>query len=222
MACELRPFAHPVSDALVLAAAERAERHHPARTGPGVLLGEVFAHMGFVYNGAATRQLRPRLDALLADGALEQARRRGIKLWALTSTGRRRLAQLRRREGPVQLPESPQHRVWRHARESAGERIGEYRSELQALVDEARALLVSGTEARSDRWLCLASRLQYAAMRLGAAVYCLSEWAEPDDACADVDSYDDPGDAKLDAEKRARLRYLRTGRRHMLRGEVGI
>ena len=59
-----------MSDALVLAAAERAERHKP-RGGPGVMLGEVFAHMGFIYNGAATRQLRPRLDALLSAGALE-------------------------------------------------------------------------------------------------------------------------------------------------------
>lgn len=222
MACELRPFAHPVNDALVLAAVERAERHHPNRTGAGVLLGEVFAHMGFIYNGAATRQLRPRLDALLADGALEHVRRHSIKLWVLTSTGRRRLAQMRRRDGPVLLPESPQHRLWRHTRERAGERIGEYRSELQALVEEASVLLASGTRARSDRWLCLAGRLQHAATRLGAAVYCLSEWAEPDDARADVDSYDDPGDAKLDADKRGRLRYLRTGRRHMLRGEIGI
>jgi site-specific DNA recombinase len=45
--------------------------------------------MGFVYNGAATRQLRPRLDALLSAGALEHTRRHGVKLWVLTSTGRR-------------------------------------------------------------------------------------------------------------------------------------
>ena len=115
LACELRPFAHPVSDALVLAAAERAERHKP-RGGQGVMLGDVFAHMGFLYNGAATRQLRPRLDALLSAGALEHTRRHGIKLWVLTSKGRRRLAQARRKGDAVELPESPQHRKWRHSR----------------------------------------------------------------------------------------------------------
>ena len=56
VACELRPFAHPVSDALVLAAIERAERHKP-RSSPGVMLGDVFAHMGFLYNGAEARGL---------------------------------------------------------------------------------------------------------------------------------------------------------------------
>lgn len=77
LACELRPFAHPVSDALVLAAAERAELHKPRGGCSGVMLGDVFAHMGFIYNGAATRQLRPRLDGLLSAGALEQTRRHG-------------------------------------------------------------------------------------------------------------------------------------------------
>jgi hypothetical protein len=104
---ELRPFAHPVSDALVLAALDRAECHsHRGSEEPGVLLGDVFAHMGFIYNGAATRRLRPRLDALLTAGALENTRRHSIELWVLTS-GRRQLAQARRR-GEVQLPESPQ------------------------------------------------------------------------------------------------------------------
>ena len=214
-ACELRPFAHPVSDALVLAAAERAERHHASRPSPGVMLAEVFAHMGFVYNGAATRQLRPRLDGLLADGSLANARRNGLKLWVLTSAGRRRLARARRRDGPVRLPESPQHRVWRHSRESAAERIDEYQRGLQALLDEASAVFAVGTTARSDHWFCLASRLRQAARNLGTAIYCLTEWPEPDDARADVDDCDDPGDGELDLEKRARLRYLRNGRRNI-------
>lgn len=217
LACELRPFAHPVSDALVLAATDRAERHHATRTSPGVLLAEVFAHMGFIYNGAATRQLRPRLDGLLAAGALTHARRHSLQMWVLTSTGRRRLARARRREGPVRLPESPQHRAWRHSRESAAERIGGYERELRALLDDSSALLASGERARSDRWLCLASRLQQAAKNLGVAVYCLREWPEPDDASADIDDYNDPGDSKLDRDKRARLRYLRNGRRNIQR-----
>jgi len=173
--------------------------------------------MGFIYNGAATRQLRPRLDGLLAAGALTHARRHGLKMWVLTSTGRRRLARARRTEGLVRLPESPQHRVWRHSRESAANRIGEYESDLRALVDEAGALLFSGERARSDRWLCLANRLQQAAKNLGVAAYCLREWPEPDDDRADIDDHNDAGDSKLDRDKRARLRYLRNGRRSIQR-----
>jgi len=218
-ACELRPFAHPVSDALVLAAAERAERHKP-RGGPGVMLGDVFAHMGFIYNGAATRQLRPRLDGLLSAGALEQTRRHGIKLWVLTSTGRRRLAQARRKGEAAELPESPQHRKWRHSRTTAGEQIEGYREELRALIDEAGALLGAGTQAHSDWWFCLAKRLPVPATNIGAAIYCLMEWPEPDDARSDIDDYIDPGDSNLDPEERARRRSLRTGRRHVIRGEI--
>jgi hypothetical protein len=152
---ELRPFAHPVSDALVLAATERAERHR-LRDEPGVMLGDVFEHMGFVYNGAATRQLRPRLDALVSAGALEQTRRRGVSLLVLTNAGRRRLARAGRQGETTELPESPQHRRWRHARSIAAERIDSYRQQLRALLVEAGALLDSGTQARSDSWFCLA------------------------------------------------------------------
>jgi hypothetical protein len=118
------------------------------------------------------------------------------------------------------LPESPQHRKWRHFREAAAEQIEQYRRECQALLSEASALLDAGSRARSDSWLCLADRLPDAARSIGAALYCLSEWPEPDDARADVDDYVDSGDDKLDPQKRARLRYLRTGRRSILRGEV--
>jgi hypothetical protein len=219
LGCELRPFAHPVSDALVLAAAERAERHRP-RGGPGVMLGDVFAHMGFLYNGAATRQLRPRLDVLLSAGALEQTRRHGIKLWTLTGKGRRRLAQARSKGEAAELPESPQHRKWRYSRTTAGEQIEGYREELRALIDEAGALLDAGMQAHSDSWFCLAKRLPVLATNIGAAIYCLMEWPEPDDARADIDDYIDPDDSNLDPEERARRRSLRTGRRHVIRGEV--
>jgi len=47
----LRRFAQPVSDELVLVAVERAERHQ-LRGDPGVMLGDVFAHMGFIYTSS--------------------------------------------------------------------------------------------------------------------------------------------------------------------------
>jgi hypothetical protein len=184
------------------------------------MLGDVFAHMGFVYNGAATRQLRPRLDALLSADALEQTRRHGVNLLVLTSTGRRRLAQARRQGETTGLPESPQHRKWRHSRSIAAERIDSYREQLRALFVEADALLDGGTQAHSDAWFCLARRLSAPAAGIGAAIYCLMEWPEPDDARPDVDNYRDPDDENLDPEERKRRRSLRTGRRNVIRVEI--
>jgi hypothetical protein len=218
-ASELRPFAHPVSDALVLAAVERAERHRP-RSGPGVMRGDVFAHMGFVYNGAATRQLRPRLDALLSASALENTRRHGVEMWVLTSIGRRQLVQARRKGETVELPESPQHRKWRHSRATAAERIDGYRQELRALLDEADALLDAGTQAHSDLWFSFAKRLPTPASNIGAAIYCLMEWPEPNDAHPDIDDYGDPDDINLDTDELERRRSLRTARRNIIRGEI--
>jgi signal transduction histidine kinase len=213
---ELRPFAHPVSDVLVLASLDRAERHRGrGANDPGVLLGDVFAHMGFVYNGAATRQLRPRLDALLASGALGNARRHSLKLWVLTSAGRRQLAQARRK-GEVWLPESPQHRRWRHTRALAAARIERYREQLRDLLNEADALLEAGMQPHSDTWFSLSHELPRPSANIGAAIYCLMEWAEPDDAHADTDDYSDPNDENLDTAERGHTRYLRTGRRHAI------
>lgn len=217
-ACELRPFAHPVDDAVLLAALERAERHNaPSR--PGALLRDVFAHMGFLYNGAATRQLRPQLEALIAAGAIDRAGRPS-KALVLTRLGRRRLEQIADRDRRVALPESPQHRRWRHSRSAASERIDGYGQELHALLAEATALLDAGTRAQSDAWFCVARRLSAAAVGMGAAVYCLMEWPEPDDARADVDDYSNPGDGDLNEEERADRRSLRVKRRRVIRPDA--
>ena len=90
------------------------------------------------------------------------------------------------------LPESPQNRKWRHSREAAYERIEGYREELRALLDEADALLDAGTTTHSDLWFDLAARLATPATNVGAAIYCLLEWREPEDARPDVDDYSDP------------------------------
>ncbi|MGA9313229.1 MAG: hypothetical protein WBV77_01240, partial [Solirubrobacteraceae bacterium] len=209
----------PVTDALVLAAAERAERHQ-ARSEPGVMPREVFEHMGFVYNAAATRQLRPRLDGLMEAGLLEHARRSSVRLWVLTSAGRLTLAQARHEDEAVALPESPQHRKWRHSHAKAAERIERYREELRALLGEAETLLAADTRAHSDMWFCLANRLPGPATSIGAAIYCLTEWPEPSDTQPDIEDYSDPRDDSLKPEERQRRRSLRTGRRHVLRGEI--
>jgi hypothetical protein len=86
----------------------------------------------------------------------------------------------------VILPESPQHRKWRHSRTMAGDRTDGFREALRASMAEVGALL-EAEQAPSDAWFEFGKRLGAECKRLGSATHCLYEWAEPDDARADVD-----------------------------------
>lgn len=174
----------PVSDAQILAAIDRAEAHDRNQI-PDAARWDIAAHLGFVHNSWTTKQLRPQLDALRAAGRIRDVRRLGLDLVALTSTGRRVLRK-GRGAGEVSLPESPQHRIWRHSRTLASDRIDGFREALRASVTELGGLLDAG-QAPSDAWFEFGKRLRADCKRLGSATYCLSEWAEPDDASADVD-----------------------------------
>jgi hypothetical protein len=190
---ELRRF-EPVSDALVLAATERAERHH---RGPadGVTLGEVIEHLGFARVGWTTSSLRPQIDAFLAAGALVPFRRFGIDFLKMSTNGRRRLARARRARG-IALPESPQHRAWRHARQQATEQIGEMRQLFRETLAEADRLL-SSEQTSSDAWYALAPRLHTTCRQLGSVTHCLREWPEPDDTHPDHDTLPTRGDNRI-------------------------
>jgi hypothetical protein len=206
---ELRRF-EPVSDELVLAAVERAERHRE-REGKGVMMSDIAEHLGFVHGSWTTRRLRPQIEAFIAAGLLVRSRRHGVVVWGLTSSGRRHVA----REGEsVVLPESPQHRVWRHARALAAERIDVVSEQASGVLGEVMDALDSDG-VRSDAWFALAERLQLACWQLGSARYCLSEWAEPDDASPDVDDRIEPGDETIDPENLGGVRYRRSGRRNV-------
>jgi hypothetical protein len=206
---ELRRF-EPVSDELVLAAVERAERHRE-REGEGVMMSDIAEHLGFVHGSWTTRRMRPQIEAFIAAGLLVRSRRHGVVVWGLTSSGRRRVA----REGEsVVLPESPQHRVWRHARTLAAERIDGLREQVRGVLEDATGVL-DADGVRSDAWFALAERLQSACWQLGSTTYCLSEWAEPDDARADVDDRREPGDEDVDPEELGAVRYRRSGRRNV-------
>ncbi len=175
----------PVSDAAVLAAIDRAERHRGG-TGDGATMSNLAEHLGFVHGPWTARGLRPQLDALIDAEALERTRRQGMVWWVLTVKGRRRAARARR---TVVLPESPQHRAWRQTRKKAVERIDRLREDAHRAVQDAGRLL-DAEEADSETLFLLAVRLKEALQYLGSATYCAREWAEPDDARADID--DDP------------------------------
>jgi hypothetical protein len=175
----------PVSDAQILAAIDRAEAHDRNQV-PDAARWDIAAHLGFVYNSWTTRRLRPQIDALRAAGRIRDVRRLGLDLVALTSTGRRALGKARS-TGEVSLPESPQHRTWRHSRTIASDRIDGFREALRMSLAELGALLDAG-QTPSDAWFQFGKRLSAECKHLGSATYCLSEWAEPDDVRADVDT----------------------------------
>jgi hypothetical protein len=207
---ELRRF-EPMPDGRVLAAVERAERHRRWER-EGVPLSDIAHHLGFVHGSWTTRRLRPQLEALIAADLMSRARRYGVMVWVLTSAGRARAARLRRAGEVGELPESPQHRAWRHARAMAGERIEEFRARVRRSVDAAAGLLdIEATG--SDAWFAAAEELNVTCRHLGSAVYCLREWQETDDARADIDDHCEPGDERLSPGERGRVRHLRTGRR---------
>jgi hypothetical protein len=209
---ELRRF-EPVSDDVVLAAIDRAERHsHGERR--GILLGDIIAHLGFVRTGGwTTRQLRPQLDAFLAGGLLSAVRRHGMVLWALTDAGRERLAAYHESGEIDELPESPQHRLWREARALSAAQIDGFAMELRRDLRDAVALVNRYRQVRSDNWFELAARLSDGCKRLGSATHCLFEWPEPDDARRDADKRADPSDEGLSEAALGWRRYLRSGRR---------
>jgi hypothetical protein len=206
---ELRRF-EPVPDDVVLAAVERAERHRE-REGEGVMMSDIAEHLGFVHGSWTTRRLHPQIDAFIAAGLLVRSRRHGVVIWGLTSTRRGRVEQT---SGAVGLPESPQHRVWRHVRALAAERIDGVCEQAASVLAEAMDAL-DADGVRSDAWFALAERLQSACWQLGSVTYCLSEWAEPDDASADVDDRTEPGDEQIDPDELGRVRYRRSGRRNV-------
>jgi hypothetical protein len=205
---ELRPY-EPVADDMVLAAVERAERHR-GDDREGVIWDAIVGHLGFVRGSWTTLQLRPQVETLVEVGLLARSRRQGFVVWSLTDAARERPGT---HAATVVLPESPQHRTWRHTRADAAELIEGFRAQARQGSQEAATLLDSRQRVRSDAWLLLADRLDRVFRRLGLASYCLYEWPEPGDTTADVDTYQDPGDEQLDEDTVFRLRGLRRYRR---------
>ncbi|HEX3172745.1 MAG TPA: hypothetical protein VHQ43_00830 [Solirubrobacterales bacterium] len=113
---ELSPY-RPVTDGFILAAVERAALHEQEEE---VLTSDLTHHLGFEGKPATNRLFFPRLEELRQAGLLTSTERRGEPFWSLTSVGREQLANEREAGEVGDLPESPQHRAWRHARGRGG------------------------------------------------------------------------------------------------------
>jgi hypothetical protein len=207
-------FAAP-SDELVLAAIERAARHQ-AHDRSAVPVWAILEHLGLRARSAPARHVRARLDALHAAGSLACARRHGVPTWALTGAGRRRLRRASRAGELPALPESPQHRAWRNARTAAAQELERFRRLVREHLERGEALLDADPPPHSDAWLELAEELQRACRRLASASHCEYEWAEPDDARADIDEHVEPADRRLEPARRRLTRARRAGRRNIL------
>ncbi len=179
-----KPF-EPPSDAMILAAFSRAERHQE-RKDVGLGFWHPIEHLGLKHSPWTTRRLRPTFERFEAEGLLVRSRRYGIQMWALTPRGRKRLSRARATGEVPALPEAPQHRRWRKARAEASQRIGEFRAEVRSTVDEIARLLDGDELADSETWFNLSERLRTVWV-LGSATYCLREWPEPEDGKADIE-----------------------------------
>lgn len=140
----------PVTDGFVLAALERAERHEPEAE---VLTAAFMGHLGFKWAPSTNRLFFPRLEELRQAGLLTSIERRGEPYWSLTTVGREQLAKERETGEIGELPESPQHRAWRHAREQAAVRIDGFRHEQAEALGAADELLTRYQPSLSQEWL---------------------------------------------------------------------
>jgi len=189
-ATELRPFA-PVPDLTILAAAERAQVQGRGRGKPTTRRC-VAEHLGFAWNSGTARKLLPQLLALEAAGYLELGGPAGFEgSCRLTRQGLNALQRARRAEAPEAsveaLPESPQHRNWRHARTVAAAGISEFLGAVTTEVQEAETVLLRPRLGSSGELMQIGNRLQLQFWRLASATYCLREWPEPNERRRDTD-----------------------------------
>jgi hypothetical protein len=204
---------HPdvITDDLILAALDRAECHRGYQGAPR---WAVLEHLSITPQSKKGREVKTRLLKLLQAHLIKPGRQNGIEQWILTPKGRKRLAQTP--EVATSLPESPQHRIWRDARDAAEQEIEGFYLRLRDCVDVTADFLSMPMPpgASSDAWFEIGERLHMACRRLGSATYCLHEWVEPPEDQADHDDRTDPSDDRYPADERKRRQARRNGRRN--------
>jgi hypothetical protein len=182
---ELRRY-EPVSDAVILVALERAERHEFPNpwSEKGVCWTVLVTHLGFVRDAWTTRKLRPQVQVLIDAGLIVRTQNGRRVRWSLTDAGAVAATQARL-DGHVSLPDSPVRRQWRSARSEAAEQIEGIRARVGDELCQAIALFDAGGD--SAAWYGASERLSRECRRLGGAVFCLDEWDEPADEHPDCD-----------------------------------
>jgi hypothetical protein len=196
-----------------MAALERAVRHR-ATGSPAAPIWAILDHLAMTRRSSAARDVRATLRALRGAGLIELTRPHGVQAWELTASGRRRLRRAQLSGSLPPLPEAPQHREWRLARMLAAQEIERFGGGLRERLERAAQLLETDPLPPSDAWFELADTLRNDCRRVGSAIYCLHEWAEPSDELPDHDGRSLPGEEGLDPGERNRRRARRMGRRN--------
>ncbi len=169
---------------LVLAAIERAIKQS-VRPVSDVSASAIADHLALNRRSGAWRQARCQLRELEDIDDVRQGRRNGIPVWALTDGGREHLARVVCDGRQPLLRESPQRRVWRDSRRLAAQEAERFKAEMVATLEDGLRLL-NAAASTSGAWLALSPRLTRRAERVGAVVYCLTEWPEPGEGGPDV------------------------------------
>ena len=184
-------------DLSLLAALDRAELHNPRRR-PGkkdAARPDIARHLGFEWHSGTARRLKAQLESLEADRCVVLGKR--IPERSLVSLTRRGLTRLQRtrREAVAEamLPEAPQHRAWREAREAAVISFDEFLGVTTRAVQDAETLLYKPAGGSSEELMRIGDRLRREFWRLASATYCLREWPEPDDGRRDSDEWSGRG-----------------------------
>jgi hypothetical protein len=171
-----------ISDVLLLAAIDRAERHEQSEGAPRWVILE---HLGLQVGSAAnTGLLREPMKRLLDAGKITKANRHGHHVWGLTPAGRRSLSRLRTSGTSPVLPEAPQRRIWREARAKAAHEIRPARQQLRGMLKLAGALL-RDDEANVEQWQQMGRDLAKQCSVIATATFSLREWEEPHDTRSD-------------------------------------
>lgn len=196
-----RPPGPLAADLTMLAAVERAERqeHRPPPDDGGVYRRQVADHLGAEWNPGTTRRLLAQLESLEAGGFVRLGKTPAARSKVcLSRRGQNRLQRARREKVadalPEALPESPQHRSWREAREAAGARFDEFLVSTTRVVQDAYTGLMDPEGGSSEELMGIGHRLVREYWRLASATYCLREWPEPDERRPD---FDDPAGRSL-------------------------
>jgi hypothetical protein len=202
-----------ITDDLILAALHRAECHRGSQDAPD---WAVQAHLSISARSRKGREVKSRLPELAQAGYLETGRKYGIEQWSLSAKGRKRLSEVP--EAMASLPESPQHRKWRDARDAAEHNVEAFYLSFRDSVDAAADLLSEPMPPcpSSDAWLEVGGRLHRDCRRLASATYCLHECAEPPEDKADPDERTDPSDEHYSPDERKLREARRAGRRNPL------
>jgi hypothetical protein len=166
------------TDIEVLAALARTLRNEQHANAGGVWLSDVAQHLAMMWHSGTSRILKPIMDRLSDQGLVVQSGR-DLLVFTLTDAG-----WLRFMEASVTLPESPQRRRWREARELADKHQHQMWKDVIAALTELSELINATEPVPAIAWLECGKRLKRRCEAMAHVNYALYESVDPKDGPA--------------------------------------